>query len=466
MNRIFLQTFGCRANQYDSAALVQQLTAQGFVLVSSPEEAEVALINSCAITLEAENEVARTSRKLKRKGLKTVITGCAAQVASAKLAKDAMADLIVGNLAKSKLTELLNLSEPGDVQIDTGHMISSKKSTLFHEVLELRHQEVRESPMFFEGGVSLPNHTRTFLKIQDGCSQFCSYCIVPFSRGLNRSIEPSKIREALFACRERGIQEVVLTGIHLGTYGHDLKPRWSLARLLEKLVNDSAVPRLRLSSVDPEEVGDDIVELMSQPGTILCPHLHVPIQSVDDDILRRMRRRYTRLRLTKMLETWGSKIPDLCLGTDMIVGFPGETDDSFLSTLSWLSDSPLAYIHSFPFSARPGTKAAGFQGQVDERLRKQRSARLRDLSGELKQNFERCFHGVTTEVLTENRSDDSTHLDYESNWHVSGLTRNYLMVKSRRRLPSNHRSLWTLKWTQDGLYEDEESFQQTEAFAV
>jgi len=270
------------------------------------------------------------------------------------------------------------------------------------------------------GALTFSGQTRAFLKIQEGCDLFCTFCIVPMARGKSRSVPPRVVMEQLDRLAGQGFQEIVLTGIHLGGYGEDLEPRVDLPWLLEAIEERKPVPRVRLSSIDPHEISDSLLTLLSRAQT-LCPHLHVPLQSGDDTILARMRRRYdstlAREVLTKLRET----LPQAALGTDLIVGFPGEGEDEFERGLTFLQESPFTYFHVFPYSVRNGTTAAKFTDKVPQPIIDARARQIRKLGEQKKAAFARTFVGRTVPVLFEHTRDKATGL-------LKGYSRNYLRV--------------------------------------
>ncbi|EKD41566.1 MAG: hypothetical protein ACD_73C00655G0002 [uncultured bacterium] len=394
--KISVLTYGCRANQYDSGAL-EHLLNNNFEVVHPDTTSDIVVLNSCAITEQAEMEARQMIRKIKRKNPATriVVTGCSAQVSAGKYQNEGLADLVVGNEYKSKIVDYL-VSEEG---------------------LDLTHDRLgRFESVFYEGGIKSPKNTRSFLKIQDGCSQFCSFCIVPFARGLNRSVEPQKVLDSLYELAAKGVHEAVLTGIHLGTYGKDLNPKTDLLKLLKLIEEKKPIHRVRVSSIDPEELSDEMIEFFTD-SQVFCGHLHLPLQSGDDEILRRMRRRYTAQYFEDLTNKIKKKNPDICLGTDVIVGFPGESEAQFENTYSLISNAPLSYLHVFPYSSREGTKANGFADTVSLALKKKRVARLRILSEEKRQLFYQSQIGRIEEVVVESYAKGNR-----------GMTRNYIDV--------------------------------------
>jgi threonylcarbamoyladenosine tRNA methylthiotransferase MtaB len=261
--------------------------------------------------------------------------------------------------------------------------------------------------------------TRAFLKVQEGCNLFCSFCIVPFSRGASRSVAPRDVLAQLQHLADRGFQEVVLTGVHLGGYGADLAPRRELADLLEMILEHDCMPRLRLSSIDPPEVTPRLLRLF-RAAPALCAHFHIPVQAADDEVLRRMRRKYDSSFLRELTASIRETLPDAAIGTDVIGGFPGETDEQFERGLQRLEQMPFTYFHVFPYSKRSGTTAAKLPGQLPAQVVQQRATRLRQLGEAKRAEFAQHFVGRTLEVLLEEGSRSQTS--------SSGYSRNYQRV--------------------------------------
>jgi threonylcarbamoyladenosine tRNA methylthiotransferase MtaB len=270
------------------------------------------------------------------------------------------------------------------------------------------------------GALTFSGQTRAFLKIQEGCDLFCTFCIVPMSRGKSRSVPPRVVFEQLGRLADRGFQEVVLTGIHLGGYGADLDSRVDLPWLLEAIEERKPVPRIRLSSLDPHEIGDPLIRLLTQAET-LCPHLHIPLQSGDDATLSRMRRRYDSTLARDVLARLRATLPHAALGTDLIVGFPGEGEEEFARSLAFLQESPFTYFHVFPYSVRTGTTAAKFSQKVPQPVIETRTRQVRKLGEQKKTVFAHRFVGHTLPVLFEHTRDKTSGL-------LKGYSRNYLRV--------------------------------------
>ena len=397
-----IATLGCKVNQYDSAILESRLRARGMARREFTDRADVYIVNTCTITDRADVESLRLARRARRLNPKArvVMTGCLAQASPDVLAKASEVDAIVG---LGRLDELERAVALGAVERVM--------------VTNLR----REKAPIEMAAVTLDGHTRAFLKLQEGCDQFCTFCIVPFSRGSSRSVEPRRVMAALDDLHARGIREVVLTGVHLGGYGKDLEPPVELADLLEMIAERCPLERVRISSLDPEELSNRIIEIISGSEKF-CPHLHLPLQSGDDDTLSRMRRRYLRDdfrdRVERVLSVW----PAAAIGTDLIVGFPGETSAQFESYFNFVESMPLAYFHVFPYSVRAGTTAAKFSGRVKPAEIRRRAALMRELGDSKRAEFARGLLGTELKVLLEERGPRC---------ELRGYSRNYVRVATQ-----------------------------------
>ncbi len=400
--RFAIATLGCKVNQYDSAVIESRLSALGMERREFSEQADVYIVNTCTITDRADTESLRIARRARRlnPNARVLMTGCLAQANPDVLAKAPEVDAVIG---LGRLDDLERAAASG-----AGERVM---------VTNLR----KEKGPIELAAVSLDGHTRAFLKLQEGCDQFCTFCIVPFSRGASRSVEPRRVMAALDDLHARGFKEVVLTGVHLGGYGKDLEPRVELADLLEMIAERCPLGRVRISSLDPEELSDRIVEIISSSGKF-CPHLHLPLQSGDDETLARMRRRYQRGyfrdRVERVLRAW----PDAAIGTDLIVGFPGETGARFESYFNFVESMPIAYFHVFPYSIRAGTTAAKFSGMVKPVEIKRRAGLMRALGERKRVEFARRFVGTTLKVLLEERGPGGK---------LQGYSRNYLRVSTQ-----------------------------------
>jgi threonylcarbamoyladenosine tRNA methylthiotransferase MtaB len=403
--RIAITTLGCKINQYDSAVIQSRLEGDRHRFVAFDEEADLYIINSCTVTDRADWEARQLVRRAKRRSpaARVLVTGCYAQVSPREVAEVPGVDLVLGLNRLNDLVRFANTSgEPGD--------------------------RIRVSAIHKQRGVALgktsklPGHTRAFLKIQEGCNFACSYCIIPTARGLSRSVPTEEILRQVAVFAAEGIAEIVLTGIHLGGYGQDLSPKTDLTALVEKISRARLVPRVRLSSLDPREVPERLLRVLGE-SDVLCDHLHVCLQAGTDEILRAMRRNYNTAYYRELMEKARAALPHAALGSDIIVGFPGETEDCFARSLDFLQSLPLTYFHVFPYSVRRGTPAADFHGHVPVAVKKQRARIVRQLGAQKKREFYSRFVGTRVSVLFEREAK-------AGGW-FKGYSRNYLPVLGR-----------------------------------
>lgn len=401
--RIAITTLGCKINQYDSA-VIQSRLGEKHAFVPFDERADCYIINACTVTDRADWEARQCVRRARRVSpdAKVLVTGCYAQVNPGDVARVPGVDYVVG---LNRLDDLLRFVE------GSGSLVSERIA-----VSDVK--RVRGVPVL--GTTALPGHTRAFLKIQEGCNYSCTYCIIPMARGLSRSVPPGEVLEQVRLLAQAGYVEIVLTGIHLGGYGQDLSPKTDLPLLLEKIVDSGLMPRVRLSSLDPREVSDRLLNLMAD-SDVICPHLHICAQSGNDEILKEMRRNYDTAYYRELLARVRERLPDAALGSDIIVGFPGETHHHFESSWQWFASLPLTYFHVFPYSERRGTVAAAFPDQVPPRVKKNRVQQMRELGNMKKREFYQRFLGRRFPVLIEGAVDKKTG-------YQRGFSRNYLAV--------------------------------------
>lgn len=401
--KVALTTLGCKVNQYESAALAEDLFQRGFALVSFRSPADVYIINTCTVTASSDFQARQLIRRAKRTNpqAKIIVTGCYAQVAATDIAALPGVNLVVGNSHKHTIPDLLEKS------------VINSNSTLSNDIFQQKH--FCAMPL-----ANFSGRTRAFLKIQDGCNSFCSYCIVPFARGKSRSLPPESVLAAVTKFVQNGYNEIVLTGIHLGTYGYDLNPPTNLTGVLRQIMNCCKNVRYRLSSIEPGEITDELLHLLNKED-ILCPHLHIPLQSGDDKILQLMRRNYDSHFYRMLIEKISAAVSDVTIGVDVMVGFPGEGDVEFNNTLQLLQELPIAYLHVFPYSERPGTAAQKLYPQVLENIKKKRVSILRNLSSKKRNEFALRFLGKNLDVLVEKTKDKKTGLR-------KGFTKNYFPV--------------------------------------
>jgi len=403
--RIAITTLGCKINQYDSAVIQTRLENERHSFVSFSEQADFYIINTCTVTDRADWEARQLVRRAKRLSpeARVLLTGCYAQVNPEQVARLPGVDFVVG---LNRLDDLLRfVSQSGD--------LTGEKKISVGDV-----KKERRVPVL--GAREIPGHTRAFLKIQEGCNYSCTYCIIPTARGLSRSVPPEEVLAQLRSLAERGFVEVVLTGIHLGGYGQDLRPKVDLTSLLEKIVESGLLSRVRLSSLDPREVPDRLLRLMAR-SDVLCPHLHVCAQAGEDRILRQMRRNYDTAYYREIMTAAREMLPDAALGSDIIVGFPGESDGDFCRSIEFFDSLPLSYFHVFPYSVRSGTVAAELPDHVPQSVKKERARKMRELGAKKKREFYRRFVGRRVSVLLE-QAVERTSGAYK------GHSRNYLPV--------------------------------------
>nr|BFD59562.1 tRNA (N(6)-L-threonylcarbamoyladenosine(37)-C(2))-methylthiotransferase MtaB [Bdellovibrio sp. CKG001] len=359
-----VHTFGCKVNTYDAGLIQKNLNASGFApVVSGEKNARIHVLNTCAVTAEATKEAVRYIRRLKVKDpfCTVVVTGCAAQVDTGSFSSLPGADLIVANSHKGSLPDLLSKHFRGEL---TEKVF---KSNIF-----------KKEDLEAGGGIE-KEHTRTFLKIQDGCNSFCTYCIIPYARGKSRSIPVADLVNRINDLYAQGSREVVLTGVHIGDYEDKVGDKtYVMEDLIENLLAKTKVPRFRLASLEPVEVSERLLDLYQDSR--LCPHFHMSIQSANTDVLFHMKRKYTQADVQKSLRAIADRVPGSFVGMDVITGFPTETDEQFQDTYDCLKDLPWTKLHVFPYSERQGTRAAAMDVSVYPHVRAERAARLRDLS--------------------------------------------------------------------------------------
>lgn len=407
MNRsVALETLGCKVNQYESSQIVELLCQAGYESVSFRQKADVYIVNSCAVTAKASFQTRQLLRRARRlhPNAAIVVAGCAAQVEPHRFVQETLA------------THILGLSEKYDVVrwLDTPASVEQPCCVV---------GEPRQNGAFR----NIPIHhmaafrTRAILKVQDGCDAFCSYCIVPLSRGKSRSLPLTEVRGQFLRFREAGYSEVVLSGIHLGQWGKDLQPATRLVELVDNLQGEAPCPRLRFSSLETMEWHDGLIQGLDRWRGI-CAHFHVPLQSGDAEILRRMHRPYSPKDFSEVVYELHRLCPTAALGSDVMAGFPGESPAQFRNTLEFIEKLPLSYLHVFPYSPRPGTQAARWPSRVTGTELKRRAQALRDLSGRMRMRFHSRFLKRTVEVLVEGQEKG------ENGW-FQGTTDNYLKVR-------------------------------------
>ena len=404
MSTVALATLGCKVNQCESAYLGEQLAQANYLIHPFTKKVDLYCINSCAVTSKAAMQSRQLIRRAIRQspGARVVVMGCYPQVAADEVAAIPGVTHILGTTEKLALLDYISQSE--STAVPFMHLGDARKAP-------------DPPPLVFS---TFANRTRAFLKIQDGCDSFCSYCIVPYARGRSRSLSLESTLNQVQRFLDHGYQEVVLTGIHLGQWGVDLKPRQELVVLLQAILDRCPPSRLRLSSLEPVEITPDLLDLMATEPE-LCPHLHIPLQSGDAAVLGRMNRHYHPDFYRELVLEAMRCIPDLAVGADVLAGFPGETDECFQNTYRLIESLPLAYLHVFPYSPRPGTPAATMRDQMASSVIRRRCSLLRELDKEKRQAFMQKFIGKIRAVLVESRRDEASGMQ-------CGFADNYLPV--------------------------------------
>lgn len=398
--RIYLESLGCRLNYAEMAALGRRLTEAGHELAPAVEQADLCVLNSCAVTAEAARQSRQLARRLARANpaARLLVTGCYATLEGEAAANLPNVALVVGNRRKDDLLALIN-----------------EFADTLPSVQPAGRAAAEADPAA---------RTRAFVKVQDGCRNRCTFCIVTVARGEERSRPIAEVIAEVNALHAAGYREAVLTGVHLGGYGSDLGT--NLRDLLAALLAETTIPRLRLSSLEPFDLAADLFDLWPQSAGRLMPHLHLPAQSGSDAVLRRMARRNRVADFEALVAAARARIPGLTVTTDLIVGFPGEREADFADTVAFARRVGFAHMHIFPYSPRPGTAAARFDGQIPEAERKRRARILAELDDELGRHVRRSFLGQVRAVLWENAQTDHPAGQGRPIW--AGLTDNYLRV--------------------------------------
>lgn len=396
-------TFGCKVNQFEARGMAKALAREGYTLVSRDTPADLRVINTCTVTHKADQEARSIIRRVHRMNPSgvSIVTGCYAQTRPEELIGLPGVMAVLGQKYKKNFLDLRD-----EYNSASGPLL---KTSSLNKDLDVYHYGF---PGF--------ERTRAFFRIQDGCSACCAYCTIPLARGPSRSMEPDVVLEGLSAYEQAGYQEIVLSGIHLGAWGWDLTPRTDLVHLMGLLSSAPYTGRLRLSSLEPHEVTPELIKVIHQ-NSRFCAQLHLPLQSGDDQILARMGRPYSGSFFEELVYSLTADWPELCLGVDVIVGFPGEDDQAFSRTRDLILKLPVAYLHVFPYSKRPNTRAAKMTGQVDPRVVKHRAASLREIGNAKREQFYTRQLGQVRPTLIENTPDRKTGL-------TRGLTDNYIRV--------------------------------------
>lgn len=398
--RIAFQTFGCKLNFAETSTIARQFSEEGYEVVAHKEEADIYVINSCTVTGNAEKKCRAAIRQAKRRNpdARVAVIGCFSQMKEDDLSKMKEVDLVIGNEEKFMLKDYLK----DDLYTGACHSFVGdiSKSDIF-------------TPSWSSG-----YRTRSFLKIQDGCDYFCTYCTIPFARGRSRSATIADTIRTTKEIASTGIREIVLSGVNIGDYGkqHDE----SFFKLIQELDKVNGIDRIRISSIEPDLLDEEIIRFVAGSEKFL-PHFHIPLQSGSDKILKSMQRKYKREVFAKRVNEIKEHMPEACIAADVIIGFPGETEEDFRETYDFLNGMDISYMHVFTYSERPGTKAVGLNGKITNAVKKERSRRLHELSDTKKATFYKQNIGTTAFVLFESDNSDG---------FMHGFTGNYLKVKT------------------------------------
>jgi threonylcarbamoyladenosine tRNA methylthiotransferase MtaB len=432
MATFHLLNFGCRASQADGSSLKQQLFQAGLTEAASPEQSHVAVLNTCTVTASADAEVRQIIRRIHRANpdCQILVTGCYAQRAPEEIAKIQGVAWVVGNSHKHSVAEIVAGSlAPG--ALPKQHELSHTRD--FHApqpLVQIRDAAQNSWPAaeapakVWVGEISEEFHfapvfpddrTRPTLKVQDGCGARCSFCIIPSVRGDSRSLAPERVVEQVTELDRAGYKEIVLSGINLGSYGREFARRMTFLELLERILAETGIQRIRISSIEPMDVTPELIRLVEREPR-MARHFHVPLQSGCDRILREMNRRYWAAHYAERIVAIRSKMPDCGIGADVMVGFPGETDQDHQASLRFIESLPFTYLHIFPYSARPGTPAASRADQVNGRIARERAQEIRAVIEAKRRVFLEAQMGMNLSALALDETDDGARVALSSNY--------------------------------------------------
>ncbi|NLC70336.1 MAG: tRNA (N(6)-L-threonylcarbamoyladenosine(37)-C(2))-methylthiotransferase MtaB [Desulfuromonadaceae bacterium] len=400
---VALVTLGCKTNQFETNLMEERLRSAGFAVVPFDAGADLVVVNTCTVTAATDAQsrnLVRRSRRL-NPACRIVVTGCYAQVRPQSFQNLPGVLLVLGNEEKNAILD--HLAEPG-------------------EGARIRVSDIRnDCSLFTLCSHPVTGRSRAYLQIQNGCDAFCSYCIIPYARGRSRSLAVERALVEAGNLAERGFAEIILTGIHIGCYGRDLTPQLSLFDLVRRMVEETQVPRIRLGSIEPQEIPISLIDAMAASERI-CPHFHIPLQSGDNAVLKRMGRPYEREFFHELVTRIQATVADVAIGLDVIAGFPGESEREFHNTYDLIESLPVSYLHVFPFSRRPETPAASMKDQLPPLLIRERAALLRRLGESKREGFMRRFKGRRLKVVVEGERKGELH---------RGLSENFLPVYFR-----------------------------------
>ena len=474
MTTFYIEQFGCRATQADAAAIERQLRDRGCLAASDSGAAHVVVVNTCTVTAAADSQARDAIRKIHAHNptARVIVTGCYAQRAPEELAALPGVTWVVGNSHKPQIPELaaglmqgwppssaadgtfipaeallsIDSSEKvgsdfilKDSYIDPAKWSANEAFSRASAPAKILTGDIFAQTTFLAAPVlgGEGNHTRPTLKIQDGCNSRCSYCVIPFVRGKSRSLAPNKVIAEIRGLSESGYREIVLSGINLGTYGRDLTPRVEFDDLLRRILDETPIERIRVSSIEPLDVTQDLIALFASTPRI-AQHFHMPLQSASDRILAAMHRWYRSEHYARRVELIREHLPHAAIGADVIAGFPGETEDDHAATMSFIERLPFTYLHVFSFSKRPGTRAAAMPNEVPAQTIRRRARELRALGERKVAAFHRTQVDRALEVLTLRHTPLAARASATNPSWTPAISSNYLQVRLSGEWPANH----------------------------
>lgn len=409
MKKIAFITLGCKVNQYETNSMTQKFLQKGYEIVEATKQADIYVVNTCTVTNMSDRKSRQMLRRVKEQNQEAIVVacGCYVQVAKEEIETIQEIDLAIGNKEKKEIVEIIEKYQQDKEKITKIEAVEEQK-----EYIEL-------------GETTYTEKTRAVIKVQDGCDRFCSYCIIPYARGRVRSRNPENIVEEIKKIAQKGIKEVVITGIHIASYGKDFKENYQLIDLLEEINKIEGIKRIGLGSIEPLLITEEFVKRIKKLEKI-CHHFHLSLQSGCDQTLKRMNRRYTTKEFQEIVERLRNAYQDVVLTTDIIVGFPQESEEEFETTYQFLEKIKFYKMHLFKYSPRKGTKAAQMKGQVDGKLKEERSQKLIQLSDKNQKEYHDTYLGKEVEILWEE----------EKKGYYQGHTKNYLLafIKSDEKL--------------------------------
>ena len=407
MKKVSFYTLGCKVNQYETNAMAQKFKESGYEIVDMNDDiSDICIVNTCTVTNMSDRKSRHSLRRVKEKNPSAIIAavGCYAQVAKNDLENMPEIDIVLGNEEKSNIVQYVEKFIENEKKLIEIEDIATKKE--FEDM----------------GQITYTEKTRAFIKVQDGCNQFCSYCIIPYARGRVRSRNAESIIKEITQIAQNGIKEVVITGIHVASYGRDFENENGLIELLEKINEIEGIKRIRLGSLEPKIITEEFMQRLSKLEKI-CHHFHLSLQSGCDATLKRMNRKYTTSEVKEIIERLRRYYDDVMLTTDIIVGFPGETEEEFETTYQFLKQAKLYKMHVFQYSPRKGTRAAVMPNQIDGNIKEARSKKLIELSNENQKMYNQQLVGKEVEVLFEDKEVE------DGITYFRGHTQNYVLVK-------------------------------------